>query len=59
LGALRLRTPEVREFLLGTGFSDMQRRNPPAIGTTVTYRYRDLTNGGLPRFASFLRVREE
>jgi DNA ligase-1 len=59
LGALRLRTPEGREFLLGTGFSDMQRRNPPAIGTTVTYRYRDLTNGGLPRFASFLRIREE
>ncbi|HQW21378.1 MAG TPA: DNA ligase, partial [Rhodocyclaceae bacterium] len=59
LGALRLRTPEGREFLLGTGFSDMQRRNPPATGATVTYRYRDLTNSGLPRFASFLRVREE
>lgn len=59
LGALRLQTPEGRQFLLGTGFSDMQRRNPPAIGTTVTYRYRDFTNSGLPRFASFLRVREE
>ena len=59
LGALRVRTPEGRVFLLGTGFSDAQRQAPPAIGTTVTYRYRDLTNGGLPRFASFLRVREE
>ncbi len=59
LGALRLRTPEGQIFLLGSGFSDAQRNNPPAIGTTVTYRYRDLTSKGLPRFASFLRVREE
>jgi DNA ligase-1 len=59
LGALKVRTPEGREFMLGTGFSDAQRRVPPAIGATVTYRYRDLTGKGLPRFASFLRVREE
>ena len=59
LGALRLQTPEGRQFLLATGFSDMQRHNPPAIGATVTYRYRDLTSSGLPRFASFLRVRGE
>lgn len=59
LGALRLRTPEGHVFLLGSGFSDAQRNNPPAIGTMVTYRYRDLTSKGLPRFATFLRVREE
>jgi DNA ligase-1 len=59
LGALRLRTPAGREFSLGTGFSDQQRHNPPAVGATVTYRYRELTRTGLPRFASFLRVREE
>ena len=59
LGALRVRTPDGREFSLGTGFSDAQREFPPAIGTTVSYRYRDLTRTGLPRFASFLRVRQE
>jgi DNA ligase 1 len=59
MGALRLEMPDGRHFLLGTGLSDLQRRNPPAIGATVTYRYRDLTSSGLPRFASFLRVREE
>lgn len=58
LGALEVQTPEGRRFLLGTGFSDAQRREPPAIGATVTYRYRDLTGSGLPRFASFLRVRD-
>lgn len=59
LGALRVRRPDGREFLLGTGFSDAQRRNPPAIGSTVTYRFRDLTSKGMPRFASFLRIRDE
>ncbi|MBL8429916.1 MAG: DNA ligase [Dechloromonas sp.] len=59
LGALKVRTPEGKEFLLGTGFSAAQRRAPPAPGATVTYHYRDLTSRGQPRFASFLRVREE
>lgn len=59
LGALRVRTTDGREFSLGTGFTDAQRREPPPIGATVTYRYHDLTNTGMPRFASFLRVRDE
>ena len=59
LGALRVRTPEGREFALGTGFSDAQRRNPPRIGATVTYRYRELTANSIPRHASFWRIREE
>lgn len=59
LGALLVRMPDGRAFSIGTGFTDAQRRNPPAIGATVTFRYRGLTNNGLPRFASFMRVREE
>ena len=59
LGALQVRTSEGKTFLLGTGFSDAQRQNPPPIGARVTYRYRELTRTGLPRFASFLRVRED
>lgn len=58
LGALRVRTPEGLEFLLGTGFDDRQREQPPAIGSTVTYTFRGTTEAGVPRFASFLRVRE-
>lgn len=59
MGALRVRTADGREFSLGSGFSDGLRRNPPALGVKVTYRYRDLTKNGLPRFASFQRVRDE
>lgn len=58
LGALLLELPDGQRFALGTGFSDAQRAAPPAVGTVVTYRYRDRTVKGLPRFASFLRVRE-
>lgn len=59
LGALRVRAPDGREFSLGSGFSDALRRDPPPLGTTVTYRYRELTAKGMPRFASFWRVRVE
>ncbi|PTT87083.1 DNA ligase [Pelomonas sp. HMWF004] len=59
LGALELQTPEGVRFKLGTGFTDAQRRSPPPVGSTVTYRYRDLTPGGKPRFASFVRVADE
>ena len=58
LGALVLMTSSGQCFKLGTGLSDENRRTPPAIGKIVTYRYRDLTSTGLPKFASFLRVRE-
>lgn len=58
LGALLVRTPDGREFKLGSGFSDLERADPPPIGALVTYKYYGLTNKGLPRFASFMRVRE-
>jgi DNA ligase-1 len=50
--------PDGKVFLLGTGFTDEVRKNPPPVGTMVTYTYRGLTKTGLPRFASYLRVRE-
>ena len=60
LGALMVETPEGRRFALGTGFTDAQRADPPPIGSWVTYRFRGLHEGsGLPRFASFLRVRSD
>jgi DNA ligase-1 len=57
LGALLLEMPDGIRFSLGTGFSDEQRRFPPEVGSVVTYRYRDLTPQGVPKFANFLRVR--
>ena len=59
LGALLVETPEGLRFRLGTGFSDEERRNPPPLGATVTYRHHGRTRNGVPRFASFLRIRDE
>lgn len=59
LGSLRVRSPDGREFSVGTGLTDAQRQAPPPIGTVITYRYRGLTKNGLPRFPSFLRIRRD
>lgn len=58
-GALRLRTAAGITFALGAGLSNAQRRDPPPVGSIVSYRYRDVTPNGKPRFASFLRVRDD
>ena len=59
VGALEVQTPGGRSLPPGTGFSEAQRRQPPPVGSKVSYRYRDLTDAGVPRFASFLRVADE
>jgi DNA ligase-1 len=58
VGALRMEMPDGRRFSLGSGLSDALRRDPPPLGTLVTYRYRELTPAGMPRFPSYLRVRD-
>ena len=59
MGALLVEIEGKRRFKIGTGFSDEDRADPPAIGALITYKYFGRTNSGLPRFASFLRVREQ
>ncbi len=57
LGAIRVRTKSGMTFKIGSGFTDKERENPPNIGAIVTYKYSGKTSRGVPRFASFLRVR--
>lgn len=59
LGALQVRTDAGLVLQIGTGLSDAQRESPPPLGSTITYTYRGLTQQGVPRFASFLRVRPD
>jgi DNA ligase-1 len=59
MGALKVELEDGRRFRIGTGFTDNDRANPPAIGSMITFRYRGLTATGLPRFASFLRIRND
>jgi len=59
LGSIEVVLPDGQHFRIGSGFSNQERRNPPPIGTTITYRYFGLSKKGIPRFASFLRARED
>ncbi len=59
MGALLVETKDGVRFKLGTGFSDAVRANPPPIGSVVTYTYRDVTKNGKPRFAAFVRARDD
>lgn len=56
-GALEVEAADGRRFRLGSGLSDAERRAPPPLGSEVTYRYRELTRKGLPRFPVFVRMR--
>jgi DNA ligase-1 len=57
-GALQMEMPDGKRFRIGSGLSDALRRNPPPIGTRITYRYQHLTKSGVPRFPRYLRIRE-
>ena len=46
-------------FNIGSGFTIKQRKNPPKIGKMVTFKYKEFTKYGKPRFPVFLRVRDE
>ena len=59
LGAIKVKTPEGILFKIGSGFSDQQRKQPPKIGSVITYKYIGKTQRGVPRFASFLRIKEQ
>ncbi|MBP9599820.1 MAG: DNA ligase, partial [Desulfobacter sp.] len=39
--------------------TDLIRNNPPAVGTTVTFKYHGFSKNGVPKFASFLRARKD
>lgn len=57
LGALLVEMADGTRFSVGTGFSDAERDHPPAVGSTITFRYQELTDGGVPRFPSYVGIR--
>jgi DNA ligase-1 len=58
-GSLEMEMPDGQRFRIGSGLSDALRRQPPPIGSRITYRYQHLTKNGVPRFPRYLRVRED
>lgn len=59
LGALLVQLPNGTRFSVGTGLSDAERNDPPPIGSQITFRYQELSDGGVPRFPSYVRALTE
>ncbi len=59
MGAILVRMPDGTEFYIGSGFTDELRRNPPQLGSIITFRYNGFTHNGKPKFARFLRERSK
>ena len=59
MGALLVELPEngVR-FKIGSGFSDEVRNHPPPVGSLITFKYYGFYASGIPKFPSFMRIRE-
>ncbi len=59
LGALQCKLPNGTLFKIGSGFSDKERKYPPKVGDSVTFKYKEFTKYKKPRFPIFMRVRYE
>ncbi len=57
LGAIQVKTKDGIVFKIGSGFTNEERKNPPKIGSVITFKYIGKTQKGVPKFASFLRQR--
>ncbi|HEY7773832.1 MAG TPA: DNA ligase [Marinagarivorans sp.] len=57
VGALIVKLSNGITFNIGSGLDDHDRITPPAIGSTITFKYFGLTPNGVPRFASYMRTR--
>lgn len=59
LGALQVELADGTRVDVGTGFSDAERDVPPPIGSIITFRYQELSEAGVPRFPSYIGMRED
>ncbi len=57
LGSLDCRLNNGITVRLGNGFTLFQRKNPPRIGSIITFKHQGWTARGLPRFPVFLHIR--
>jgi len=59
LGALLVELPDGTHFAVGTGFTDAEREHPPAIGSHITFRFKELSDAEVPRFPTYVGIRQE
>jgi DNA ligase-1 len=59
LGALLVEMADGTTFSVGTGYSDAEREDPPPVGSWITFRFQELSEGGVPRFPSYVGIRPD
>jgi DNA ligase-1 len=59
LGALLVVLADGTQFKIGSGFSDAERDLPPPVGATIRFSYYGKYRSGLPKFPSFIRIRQD
>ena len=59
VGSLKVRTDDGIIFHVGSGLKDKDRQNPPPVGSRIDFKHQGFTRKGKPRFAVFLRARDE
>jgi len=59
VGSLKVQTDDGRQFFIGTGLSDEERRHPPPLNSRITFRFQGRTKNGIPRFPVFLHIHDE
>lgn len=57
VGSLKMELPDGSRFAIGSGLTDAQRRNPPPVGSSITFKHHGWTRYGKPRFPVFWRIR--
>lgn len=58
MGSIRVKNSTGQIFKIGSGFSDQIRRQPPAIGSEITFKHQGYYQNGTPRFPVFWRQRD-
>ena len=48
--------PSRKTFKVSTGLTDLERANPPPVGSIINFGYFEMTKAGVPRFPTFKRV---
>lgn len=59
LGALLVLLADGTQFKIGSGFCDTERASPPPIGAQITFKYYGKYQSGIPKFPSYLRIRQD
>lgn len=59
LGALLVEQEDGTRFKIGSGFSDAERVSPPPVGTLITFKFYGHYRSGIPKFPSYVRIRED